>query len=80
MCDIPAAHLVEKHTAEVSGAAEACDVAGGPPVYDTDELPHGPPPEPPSPPDYNRPPPSETLSRPGAEAAATHPVESFLSD
>lgn len=80
MCDIPAARLVEKHTAEVSGAVEACDVAGDPPVCDTDERPHGPPPEPPSPPDYNRPPPSETLSQPGAEASATHPVGSFLSD
>jgi len=36
MCDIPAARLVETHTAEVSGAAEACGVAGDPPVCDTE--------------------------------------------
>lgn len=77
---IPAAHLVETHTAEVSGAAGACGVARDPPVCDTDELPHGPPPEPPSPPDCSRPLPSGTRSQAGAEASATHPVVFFLSD
>lgn len=62
MIYLPAAHLVETHTAEVSGAAGACGVAGDPPGCDTDEPPHEPAPEPPSPPDCSRPLLSETRS------------------
>lgn len=80
MSTLPVVHLAETHIAEVSGAAGACGVAGDLLVCDTDEQSHEPPPKSPSLPDCSPSQLSETQSQQEAEASATHPAGSSLSD